>query len=83
MAKTSKAAKEAATFTMEPVKSSAIKAIAHNPETNTLRVEFKNGGIYDYAGVDANKHAALAGAESIGAHFRQHILGVHEHTRIG
>ena len=66
----------------KPVESSAIKAIGHDPVTNTLRVEFQSGGVYDYHGVPAEKHSNFIGAESIGKHFLQHIRGAHEYTRI-
>lgn len=55
------------------VKSSNITSIGYDPATATLEVQFKNGGRYQYAGVDARTHGALMGADSIGAHFHQHI----------
>ena len=66
---------------LKPVASSAIKAVGYHPQTGTLRLEFYSGGIYDYAGVTPEKHAALTAAESIGRHFLDHIRGKHDHTR--
>ena len=60
-----------------PVQSSNIRSIGHDPLTNTLEVEFVNGGVYQYDGVPAEKHSALVGAESIGRHLHQHIKQNH------
>lgn len=58
---------------MQPVTSSQIAAVGHDPETNTLRIEFKKGGVYEYEGVSAEEHQALIGAESIGRYFGQNL----------
>jgi hypothetical protein len=59
---------------LKAVKSSAIAAIGHDAETNTLHVRFHSGGTYQYPDVSAAEHAAFANAPSIGRHFAQHIL---------
>lgn len=59
---------------MTPVeKSSQVVAHGYNPETKTLRIEFKGGGSYDYHDVSADKYADLCKAESIGSHLHAHI----------
>ena len=60
---------------LTPVKSSQVKAIGHDPATNTLAVQFMHGAghLYCYPNVTADMHKAFAGAESIGAHFGKHI----------
>ncbi len=68
----------APTFTMHPVESNQIAAIGHDPETDTLAVQFttktdRPGSVYHYANFDAEQFAALRGAESVGTHFNQHI----------
>lgn len=55
------------------VQSSNITSVGYDPATRELEVHFKSGGRYRYAGVDARTHAALMGAESVGAHFHKHI----------
>ena len=40
-------------LTRQPVRSSNLKAIGYNVETQTLEVEFLNGHVYSYAGVPA------------------------------
>lgn len=58
---------------MTPVKSDSIAAVKHDPASRTLTVQFNNGGVYTYAGVSADQHAALMRADSIGAHFHKNI----------
>ena len=72
------------------VKSSQLAAIGHDPESNTLAVQFhsgteKPGSIYHYAGVTAEQFAAFRDAESIGSHFNKHLKHneAHPYTRIG
>jgi hypothetical protein len=68
---------------MKNVSSMTIESVGHNPDTNTLRVRFRNGVEYDYANVNAEQHAAFIGAESVGSHFHSNIKGKFEHIRIG
>lgn len=64
-------------MTLQPVDSSNIRAIGHDPTTNTLRVQFKNGKSYDYAGVPPSAHAALMASDSKGQHLHKHIKSSH------
>ena len=57
-----------------PVESSMIKSVGHDPNTQTLEVEFKNGKVSTYPAT-ADEHQALLSASSIGQHFNQHIKG--------
>lgn len=52
-----------------PVKSSNIESIAHDGK-ETMRVQFKNGGLYEYQGVTVAGHKKLMEAKSIGKHLR-------------
>lgn len=67
---------------MTPVESSQIAAIGHDPETNEMHVQFHSGATHVYAGVTAEKHAAMMGAESIGAHFHEHVRNRHDQRRV-
>ena len=53
-------------MTMQPVKSSNVKDVGHDADTNTLGVQFHSGATYHYHDVPAEKHAALLASESIG-----------------
>lgn len=59
-----------------------IRSIGHDPETNTLEVEFKSGGTYQYQGVSADEHGSLITAPSVGKYFLQNIKGNYESSRI-
>lgn len=67
---------------LEPVDSSFISAIGHDPETDTLHVQMTNGKTYTYAGVDRQQHAELLKAKSIGQHFGRHIRAQYEATLV-
>ena len=57
----------------KPVSSSNIESIGHDPDTDTLEIEFKGGGVHQYDGVSAKDHHALVNAASIGKHFHAHV----------
>lgn len=60
-------------MTRIPVKSSQLKSVGHDPETNKLHIEFKSGAVYEYDGVSAQDHAELMSAPSIGQHFSSKV----------
>lgn len=59
----------------EAVKSSNIKSVGYDPQTETLEVEFVNGTVYQYVGVEADKHAAMMKSDTVGGYFNAHIKG--------
>jgi hypothetical protein len=68
---------QAANIPLQPVESSQIHAIGHDPETNTLAVHFKSrtglGSVYHYSNFNAAAFAEFKAAESIGSHFGKFI----------
>lgn len=56
-------------FDMKSVTSSNVKAIGHDPETNTTRVEFHSGAVCDYPDSSADECASCCGARSVGKAF--------------
>jgi len=48
----------------------------------TLEIEFRNGHVYQYAGVPELEYMALIGAGSVGRYFNRHIKDVFEEERI-
>jgi hypothetical protein len=76
------------TITLNPVTSTNLAAIGHDPDTNTLAVQFKPrvgeavGDTWHYAGVSADKHQALLKAESVGKYFSTHIKPKHSAKKI-
>jgi hypothetical protein len=65
-----------------PVTSSNIKSIGHDPQNRTLHVEFNSGKVYEYGGVSAGEHAALVNADSVGKHFNEHIKAHYQGTPV-
>ncbi|WP_246051616.1 KTSC domain-containing protein [Panacagrimonas perspica] len=69
---------------MVPVSSSNLSAVGYDATTQTLRVSFVDGGLYDYSGVPASVHASLMSASSHGAYFDAHIKkGPYRYRKIG
>lgn len=68
---------------MTSVESSQIAAIGHDPETNTLAVQFKGkngpGAVYHYRNFPARKFDAFMAAESKGKFFGENVRGKAEH----
>lgn len=66
---------------MIEVESSQIHSIGHDPETNTLAIQFYRGygrdqhpgAVYHYQNVPVAEFEALRDAESIGRHFGKNI----------
>jgi KTSC domain len=55
------------------VSSTNIRSIGYDEGSQTLEVEFKSGGIYDYAGVPKNVHQRFMAAPSKGRFFDSSI----------
>lgn len=72
---------------LTPVDSSQLKAAGHDPETNTLAIQFvgkpgEDSPIYHYFNCTAKDYEALLAAESIGGHFGIHIKRKYDYQRI-
>lgn len=66
---------------MQPVTSSTISHIGHDPNLNRLTIKFHNGGTYSYDGVSADEHKALLNAPSVGKHFAAHVRPKYKATK--
>jgi hypothetical protein len=64
------------------IESSNIAAIGYDAASKRLRVQFKNGGLYEYPDVPAKAHDEFMGAESKGSHFAKHIRGKFEGKKV-
>jgi hypothetical protein len=60
-------------MSMTPVSSSAIRAIGY--DGSTLRVAFRNGGVYDHPGVPYSVYIGLMNASSKGSFYSRYIRG--------
>ena len=68
---------------MIPVSSSNVESIGYDEATQTLRVNFLNGGIYEYMNVPGYEFEQLKIAPSIGSYLHRNIKGVYPYSRIG
>lgn len=66
----------------QPVKSSNVKSVGFDPDTQTLEVSFSHGGTYRYEGVSPQKYQELMAAPSVGKHIHTHIKGSHKHSKV-
>jgi hypothetical protein len=55
-------------FKFTPVKSSQLKAVAYDPVTKKMRINFGNS-TYEYSNVEPEDHSTFMKAPSIGRHF--------------
>jgi hypothetical protein len=65
------------------VESSNIAEVGYDQETQTLQVQFKNGGVFNYMGVPAREVVNLHGAESIGSYFHKNIRAKYKGEKVG
>lgn len=61
------------TIGMEIVSSSMLKAIGYDSEGRIVSVQFKNGDVWHYLGVDKETYDHVRAAPSIGHAFIQYI----------
>jgi hypothetical protein len=66
-----------------PVSSSSIASVGYDPDSRTLEVEFRKGGIYQYFRVPKDVHEDLMGSSSKGQYHHQNIKNRYPSTRIG
>lgn len=58
----------------QPVESSQIKSVGYDPATQTLELEFVQGGsVYRYSNFTPEDYDKLMAADSIGSHFFKNI----------
>jgi len=66
-----------------PVQSSNIVSIGYDIGSETLEVEFKDGGIYQYIGVPHHLYEQFSAAPSIGQFFHYNIKNLFPYARVG
>lgn len=64
------------------VTSSNIESIGRDEATGVMRVQFSNGGLYEYAGVPVSTWNEFMGAESKGKYFAQNIKGKFDSNKL-
>ena len=63
--------------------SSQIKGYGYDPDSKTLAVKFKSGGLYHYNNVPAETYEAMKGAKSVGSFLGSAIKGTYGFTNMG
>jgi KTSC domain len=67
---------------MLPVSSSMASAVGYNNNEKILQVEFHNGAVYQYEGVEPETWKDFYCADSVGSFFNEEIKGQYECERI-
>ena len=60
---------------VKSVESSMTNSIGYDPEHNLLQLEFNNGVVYQYEGVEAETWQALQSSSSVGQFYNHEIKG--------
>jgi uncharacterized protein len=66
----------------QSVSSSNIAAIGYDASSETLEIEFLNGGIYQYFDVPRHIFESLMAAPSHGQYLAQHIKGSYRYSKV-
>ena len=67
----------------KPVSSTNIASVGYDAGTKVLEIEFKGGGVYQYAGVPEKRYELLMKASAIGSYFHREIKPWYEFKKIG
>lgn len=67
---------------MLPVDSSMANALGYDAENHVLQVEFNNGAVYQYTGVESEIWEELQETDSIGKYFNHEIKGNYQCERV-
>lgn len=68
---------------MTPVSSTDLASVGYDPTSRTLRIEFINGGVYEYHDVPEAEYQRLMSASSKGSYHHQNIKGHYGYSKIG
>lgn len=66
----------------QSVTSSNIASIGYDADSQTLEVEFLNGGVYQYFDVPQHVHQAFMNADSHGQYLAKNIKGTYRYSRV-
>jgi len=66
----------------ERVDSSSLSSVGYDPGSETLEVEFRNGGVYRYLEVPEGEWRSLQSAESKGSYLNTHIKPSYRYRKL-
>ncbi|MEA5572503.1 KTSC domain-containing protein [Calothrix sp. UHCC 0171] len=67
---------------MLPINSSMANAVGYDADMSVLQIEFRNGAVYQYAGVEPEVWQDLHDTNSVGKYFNNEIRGNYLSSRI-
>lgn len=65
------------------VSSSNVEAVGYDESTQTVRVWFLNGSVYDYSNVNILEYEALRDAPSVGSYLHRNFKGQYPYEKVG
>ena len=69
-------------MTMQSVNSSNIAAVGYDADSQTLTIEFRSGGTYEFYDVPEAVHQSLMQSSSLGSYFQSEIRGRYRYVRL-
>jgi len=64
------------------VNSSNVSSVGYDANSQTLEIEFNNGGVYQYSGVPESVYEGMIGAESKGKYFHANIKNTYPYSKL-
>ena len=64
------------------VNSSNISSVGYDANSQTLEIEFINGGVYQYSGVPESVYEGMMGADSKGKYFHANIKNTYPFSKL-
>lgn len=67
---------------MHPVSSSNISAVGYDADNLIVYVQFLNGAIYSYKGVNENEFESLRSAASVGSYLNRNYKNIYPYEKV-
>ena len=64
------------------VNSSNVSSVGYDADSQTLEIEFNNGGVYQYSGVPESVYQGMMGADSKGKYFHANIKNTYSYSKL-
>lgn len=68
---------------MHPVSSSNISAVGYDTENQMVYVQFLNGSVYTYKGVQEQEYENLRTAASVGSYLNRNYKNIYPYEKVG
>ena len=64
------------------VNSSNVSSVGYDADSQTLEIEFNNGGVYQYSGVPESVYEGMMGADSKGKYIHANIKNTYPYSKL-